>query len=177
MIALFKRKCKLNALELSAIATILLSQGRGSQNNSTDPHRVIPKRVLPPATLFTIITNVVHNLTTRTKLLHANEFRHMCFCRVRLPLILGGLEIIKYIKYIVRVRRQNILERSHKTYINYIYFLFTNFTKSLIIFMVSARHEDPTRSATSPALTNGFLIRGNKLIFRETRLAPKMFVT
>jgi len=35
----------------------------------------------------------------------------------------------------------------------------TNFTIALITFMVSARHEGPTRSAISPAFTNGFLVR------------------
>jgi len=43
--------------------------------------------------------------------------------------------------------------------------------------MVSARHEGPTRSATLPAFTNGFLIRCALLVVRETRLAPKMSIT
>ena len=42
--------------------------------------------------------------------------------------------------------------------------------------MVSAHHEGPTRSATSPAFTNGFLIRGAMLV-HEIRLVPEMSVT
>ena len=78
------------------------------------PYRIIPKR-MPPAASFTIYTNVVHELTPRTKLLHANEIRYMCFCRVRIRLNLRGLKIIEYIQYIVRISRQDVLQPSHKT--------------------------------------------------------------
>ena len=60
---------------------------------------------------------------------------------------------------------------------SYVSFLDIDFTISLITFKVSARQEGPTRSATSPAFTNGFLIRGALLVIRETRLAPKMTIT
>jgi hypothetical protein len=43
--------------------------------------------------------------------------------------------------------------------------------------MVSAGHEDPTRSAFTPAFTNGFLIRRTLFVVRETRLASKMSIT
>jgi hypothetical protein len=43
--------------------------------------------------------------------------------------------------------------------------------------MVSARHDVPTRSAKSPAFTNGFLIRGALLVVCETRLASEMSIT
>ena len=81
-------------------------------------------------------------------------------CRLGIPLILGGLKIIKYIEYLVRVSRQNVLEMSHKTQMSYLSVLVTDFTISLITLMVSARHKGPARSATSPAFTNGFLVFG-----------------
>ena len=59
---------------------------------------------------------------------------------------------------------------------SYISVLVTDFTISLIAFMVSACHDDPTRSATSSAFINGFLIRGMLFVVRETRLAPKMSI-
>ena len=43
--------------------------------------------------------------------------------------------------------------------------------------MVSARHEYSTLSATSPAFTNGFHLRGILLVVRETCLVLKMSVT
>ena len=75
-----------------------IGPGAGFTRISKQVHyRVIPNRVPPIATSFTIYTDVFHELTPRTKLLHADEFRHICFCRVRIPLNLGGLKIIKYI--------------------------------------------------------------------------------
>jgi len=127
-------------------------------DKSTDPLQDHSKKVSSAAP-FTINTTVFNFLTSRTKMLHAYEIRHMFFCRVRMPLILRGLKIIKYMQYIVRVSRQNVLQRSHKTQVAHISVLVTDFTISLITFMVSARHEGPTRSAISPAFTHGFLIR------------------
>jgi hypothetical protein len=79
----------------------------------------------------------------------------MCFCRVGIPLILGGLKITKYVQYLVWISRQIVLQRPHIAQVSYISFLVTDFAISLIRFMVSARHEYPTRSAMSPAFRNG----------------------
>jgi len=49
-----------------------------------------------------------------------------------------------------------------------------------IPFATVVRHASRERStgrATSLALTNEFIIRGVLLVFRETRLAPKMSIT
>ena len=101
----------------------------------------------------------------------------MCFCSIGIPLILGVIKILKYVQYLVRVSRQNVLLRSHIAQMLYISFLVVDFTISLITFFVSARHDGPTRSATSPAFTNGFLIRGIELMFRETSFAHEMSIT
>ena len=68
---------------------------------------------------FTMYTTVFHVLKHFTKLLHAEEIRHMCFCCVGISLILGGLKIIKYIKYIFRVYRQNVLQTSYIAQMSY----------------------------------------------------------
>ena len=83
--------------------------------NEQIPYRIIPKSVPPPATSFTIYTNVVHELTLRTKLLHADEIRNMFICRVRIPTNLRGLKIIKFIQYVDSFSRIDVLERSYKT--------------------------------------------------------------
>ena len=125
------------------------------------PYRIIPKSLLPLFASFTIYTNVFHNFAPRLKFIQAHEVRYMSFCCVRIPLILGGLKIIKYIEFTVRVTRQNVLERSYKLETAYISFQVTDFTISLITFMVSARHDDPTSSTTMSPLTNGFLMIGS----------------
>ena len=71
-------------------------------------YRIIPKLVPSPAAAITIDTTVFNFFTLRTKLLHADELRHMFFCSVRIPIILRGLKIIKYILYIVRVSREKV---------------------------------------------------------------------
>jgi len=43
--------------------------------------------------------------------------------------------------------------------------------------MDSARHEENTRSAISPAFTNGYVIRGALFVVRETRLVPEISIT
>ena len=53
-----------------------------------------------PAAPIAIDTTVFDFLTSRTNLLNADEVRHMFFCRVGIRLVLRGLKIIKYIKYI-----------------------------------------------------------------------------
>ena len=136
----------------------------------------MPKRVPPLAASLTIYT-AFHVLTTPTKLLHGDEFTHMCFCSVGIPLILGGLKIIKYVQYLVCIRRQNVLQRSHIAQVSYITFLVTDFTISLITIMVYARLEFPTRSAKSHAFTIGILIRGSLLVVGETSLAPEMSIS
>ena len=100
----------------------------------------------------------------------------MCLCRLGIHLILGGLKIIKYLDYIVRVSRQNVIQSSHIAQMSYHSVLFTRPT---LPFATVVRHASRVRStgrATSLALTYGFLIRGVLLVVRETRLAPKMSI-
>ena len=82
---------------------------------STDPYRIIPKCVPSPATSITIDTTVFDFLAIRAKLLHADEVRYMFFGCVGIRLVLSGLKIVKYIKYIVGVSRQVVLKRPHVT--------------------------------------------------------------
>jgi len=48
------------------------------------PYSVIPKRVAPQATSFTVYTTFFNFPTPRTKLLQADEIRHMLFCLIRI---------------------------------------------------------------------------------------------
>jgi len=59
----------------------------------------------------------------------------------------------------------------------YVSFLVTDFTIALITFMVSALHEGPTLSTTSPALTDSFLVRRAMFVVRETRVTTVMTIT
>ena len=71
MIALFRIKCRSNALVLCAIGTFLLVQVVGF----TTIVRQIPYRVVPKECLFCRIAQIYsffHVLTPRTKLLHAD---------------------------------------------------------------------------------------------------------
>ena len=125
---------------------------------------------------------IVHNRFYSLRFLH-NPHKSVARTRdsahVLLPCqntaFLRGLKIIEYIQYIDSVRRQDVHQRSHETEMASRSLLVTCLTVSLIIFMVSAHHEYPTRS-TSPTFTNGFLIRSALFVFRETRLAPEMSI-
>ena len=59
---------------------------------------------------------------------------------------------------------------------SYISVLATDFIIAFFKFMVFTRQDHPTRSAISPAFTNGFLIRGTLFMVRETRVAPEMSI-
>ena len=146
-------------------------------DNSTDHLQDHSNMSGSPATSITIDTTVFNLLTSRAKLLHADEVTHMFFGCVGISFIQCGLKIVKYIHHIVGVSRQDVLKWFHVTKMSYISVLATDFTIALITFMVSARHEGPTRSATSSAFTNGFLIQSTLFVVRETRLVPKMSVT
>jgi hypothetical protein len=63
----------------------------------------------------------------------------------------------KYVQYLIRFSRQDVPQRPHLVQVSYISFLVTDFEISLITFLISASRECPTRSATSPAFTDGFL--------------------
>ena len=140
------------------------------------PYSIIPKWV-PSAASITIDTTIVDFLTCRTKMLHADKFRYMFVCRVGIRLVLCGLKNVKYIQYIIRVVRQDVLKWSHVTEMTYISVLVTDFTIALITFMAPARHECPTLSTISPKFSDWFLIRGTLFLVRETRVAPEMFIT
>ena len=94
-----------------------------------------------------------------------------CAFAVSEPLIFGGIKIIKYVQYLYRVRRQNVLEMSYTAQMSNHSVLFTRLT---ILFSTVRRHASRDRfssRATSIALKNAFLITGVLLMFRETRLA------
>jgi len=110
-----------------------------TQISQQNTYRIIPKCVASPATSITIDTAVFNFLTSRAKLLHADEVKHIFSGRVGLSFIQCGLKIVKYIQYIVGVSRQDVLKWSHVTKMFYISVLTTDFTIALITFMVSAR--------------------------------------
>ena len=101
----------------------------------------------------------------------------MFFGRVGISFILCGLQIVKYLQYIVGVSRQYVLNWSRVTKMSYTSVLVTDFTITLISFIVPARHEGPTLGTISPMFTDGCLIRGTPFVVRETRVAPEMSIT
>ena len=138
----------------------------------TDPCRVVPK-IVPPLPAYLTIYTVFHELTPRKQLLNADEFRHMCFCSIAIPLIMCIIEIINYVQYLVRVSSQIVLDGSHIAQMLYLSVLRTRLTVLFATFVRHASRERSTGRSTSLALTNGFLIRGFPLLVRETLLAPK----
>jgi len=137
--------------------------------------RVVGKR-LPSLAASEAVYVAFHVLALRTKLLHTDEVGHVSFRLVLIPRILGGLKIVKYVQYLVCIRRNT----SFRVLIEYRCpnsVLFTDFTEPFATFVLIASLEHFTVHTASLAFTNGFFLRGTLLVVQETRLALKMPLT
>ena len=167
-----QNKVQIECFGVVRVATILFAQRRVSQRYVNRwPTGTFKNECLRfPHRSQSIL--VFHVLTLRTKLLHAHEVRHMCFCRVGIPLILGGLENIKYIQYLVHVSRQNVLEKSQKTQVSHHSVLFTCLTIPFTPFILIPYLQYSTGRAASLALTVGFLYRYTIITIKKFNFSP-----
>ena len=94
----------------------------------------------------------------------------------RNTLILCSLKIIKYVQYLVCIRTQNVLQRSHIAQISDLSVLFTHFTEPFATFVLNGSLERSIGRAASLPLGNGILNRGTLLVVRKKLLAPKMSI-
>ena len=100
----------------------------------------------------------------------------MYFRVVRIPRILGDLKIVKHVN-VIRIRRQNVLQRRLVAQVSSLCVPFRDTIEPFATFLLLACLEHPECRKSSVAFTNGFFLRGNLIVVRETRLDPIMSVT
>ena len=136
------------------------------------PYRIVPERVLSIATSHAISAGF-HVLAPRINLLHANEIRYVSFRLVRITRVLGSLEIINGVEYLIAIHTQNVLQKPHIAEVSYLSILLKYFTEPFFTFVRIACHEHFTSRKTSRAVTQGFSLRFSLLVCVEARADPK----
>ena len=115
--AIFGIKCNSNVLAFCAIATIILPQGRDSRRYN-NPRRIVSERGFS-LNASHAVTAIFHTFALRTELFHADQIRYVYCCLFRLPRILRGLKVVKYVQNLFAVGGHRVLQRCHVTQVSF----------------------------------------------------------